>query len=155
MFIPAVKTEINLCEMCQTHKLRSTYLFIIILENIYLLRSGKSDNCRPEDSRESPAIMRAVCEWNFMRIKADLEFIILHHSEEGSVLPAGRIDYAAQGGGETLLKEYFIFMVMLRRNGTKIDSGIKPLRTSPTVSAADILSFSKLYKNPQRIGEYL
>ena len=117
----------------------------IILENIYLLRSGKSDNCRPGDSRESPVIMRAVCEWNFMRMKADLEFIILHHSEEGGVLPAGRVHYAAQGGGETLLKHrYFIFMVMLRRNGTKIDSGIKPLRTSATVSAADILSFSKL-----------
>ena len=33
----------------------------------------------------------------------DLEFIILHHSEEGGVLSAGRVDYAAHGGGETLL----------------------------------------------------
>ena len=89
MFIPVGKTEINLSKMCQTHKLRSTYLFIIILKNIYLLRSGKSDNCRPEDSQESPVIMRAVCEWNFLRMKADLEFIILHHSEEGGVLSAG------------------------------------------------------------------
>ena len=100
--------------------------------------------------------MRAVCEWNFMRMKADLEFIILHHGEEGGVLPAGRVDYAAQGGGETLLKyRYFIFMVMLRRNGTKIDSGIKPLRTSATVSAADILTFSKLDITHESNGKYL
>ena len=79
-------------------------IFIIILENIYLLRSGKSDNCRPEGSQESPVMMRGDIKWNFMRMEADLEFIILHHSEEGGVLPAGRVDYAAQGGGETLLK---------------------------------------------------
>ena len=40
----------------------------------------------------------------YERMEADLEFIILHHCEEGGVLPAGRVDYAAQGGGETLLK---------------------------------------------------
>ena len=47
---------------------------------------------------------------------ADLEFIILHHSEEGGVLLAGRVDYAAQGGGQTLLKwKYIIFMAMWQR----------------------------------------
>ena len=34
---------------------------------------------------------------------AHLQFIILHHSKERGVLLAGRVDYAAQGGGETLL----------------------------------------------------
>ena len=33
-----------------------------------------------------------------------LQFIILHHSEEGGMLLAGGVDYAAHGGGETLLK---------------------------------------------------
>ena len=42
--------------------------------------------------------------FHFLQLYFYLEFIILHHSEEGGVLPAGRVDYAAQGGGETLLK---------------------------------------------------
>ena len=47
---------------------------------------------------------------------AHLEFIILHHSKEGGVLLAGRVDYAAQGWGETLLitEIFYFYVVMLR-----------------------------------------
>ena len=52
--------------------------------------------------------MELVTKW-----KADLEFIILHHGEEGGVLPAGRVHYAAQGGGETLLKYRYFKLICL------------------------------------------
>ena len=45
-----------------------------------------------------------------LRNRFNLQLIILHHSEEGGVLLAGRVNYAAHGGGESLLKmEIFHF----------------------------------------------
>ena len=41
---------------------------------------------------------------------AHLQFIILHHSEEGGVLLAGRVDYAAQGWSETLLNTEIFYL---------------------------------------------
>ena len=42
---------------------------------------------------------------HFLKKGFYLQFIILHHSEEGGVLLAGRVDYAAHCGGESLLKK--------------------------------------------------
>ena len=62
--------EINCCEMCKTHKLRSTYniydppKYLLI----YLLRSGKSDNCRPQDSQGSPVMTWCFILWNFWKM---------------------------------------------------------------------------------------